>query len=241
MVFTEYLSNGYIISIVIAIYALYYALAYTKMYDGIYRRFGIAFNHTVFHAVFFRLTGFVCFGIIPLILFGRYEIEFDFLTIEKGHLVDTMFWTALLSFIAVVVGYINVKTSKTSIYPQFKIERWTVGYKFLTYATWILYLTGYEFMFRGLLLFGIVEEFGYYPSIILNVVLYAFVHIPKGLKEALGCFILGPILCVAALHTETILVPVIIHISLCLSNEYFSIRKQKLVVYHSMLFISAKT
>ena len=226
MVTTEYLSNGYIISIVIAVYALYYALAYTKIYGRIYSHFGISFNRTVFHATFFRLAGFFCFGVIPFFLFSRYDVEYDFFNIEKGLLSDTLFWTALFSAIAITVGYINVKVSKTIIYPQFKIERWTVPYKLLTYFTWILYLIGYEFMFRGLLLFGIVDEFGELPSIMLNVVLYAFVHIPKGLKEALGCFILGPILCVVALRTETILAPIIIHISLCLSNEYFSIRKQ---------------
>jgi membrane protease YdiL (CAAX protease family) len=229
MVFTEYLSNGYIISIVIAIYAFYYVLAYTKIYDRIYSYFGISFNQTVFHATFFRLAGFFCFGVIPFFLFSRHGVEYDFLDIEKGLLDDTLFWTALCSAIAITAGFVNVKISKTSIYPQFKIERWTLPYKLLTYSTWILYLTGYEFMFRGLLLFGIVDEFGYLPSIILNVVLYAFVHIPKGMKEALGCFILGPILCVVALRTETIIAPTLIHISLCLSNEYFSIRKQKMI------------
>jgi len=196
------------------------------MYDRIYLRFGIKFNRTVFHATFFRLAGFFCFGVITFILFSTQEAEFDFLTIEKEQLADTLFWTTILSVIAFTAGYINVKISKTTIYPQFQIEKWTPAYKLLTYSTWILYLIGYEFMFRGLLLFGIVEEFGKLPSIILNVVLYAFVHIPKGIKEALGCFILGPILCIVALYTETIFAPIVIHISLCLSNEFFSIRKK---------------
>ena len=227
MVFTEYLSDAYIISIVIAIYALYYAVAYTKVYDWIYLRIGISFNRTVFHATFFRLAGFFFFGVIPWILFHVHGVEFDFLTIEKKHVADTVFWVALFSIIAIIIGYINVKTTKIAIYPQYKIDKWTATYKGLTYFTWILYLTAYEFMFRGLLLFGLVEEFGKYPSIILNVVLYAFVHIPKGMKEVLGCFILGPILCMVALHTGNIFTPIIIHISLCLTNEYFSIRRQQ--------------
>jgi membrane protease YdiL (CAAX protease family) len=227
MVFTEYLSDGYIISIVIAVYALYYAFAYTKVYGWIYRRFGIPFNQTVFHATFFRLAGFFFFGIIPWILFRMHEVEFDFLIIEKNEMARTLFFTPILSLIAVAVAYINVKNSKETIYPQFKIEKWTAAYKLLTYSTWILYLTGYEFMFRGLLLFGLVEEFGKYPAIILNVVLYAFVHIPKGIKEVVGCFIMGPILCLTALHTGNVFAPIIIHISLCLANEYFSIRKQE--------------
>jgi membrane protease YdiL (CAAX protease family) len=81
-------------------------------------------------------------------------------------------------------------------------------------------------MFRGVLLFGTVEKIGDYPAILLNVVLYAIAHIPKGLKEILGCFILGPILCILALEMHNIIVPTILHIIVCLSNEYFSIRKE---------------
>jgi len=227
MVFTEYLSEEYILSIVIAIYALYYAIAYTKVYDRIYRRFGIPFNQTVFHATFFRIAGFFFFGIIPWILFRIHEVEFDFLIIEKREIARMLFWVPMLSVIAIVIAYINVKRSKKTIYPQFKIEKWTAAYKWLTYSTWILYLIGYEFMFRGLLLFGLVEEFGKEPAIILNVVLYAFVHIPKGIKEVIGCFIMGPILCIIVLHTGNVFAPIIIHLSLCLANEYFSIHKQE--------------
>ena len=227
MSLNNYISATVIIGVIIILYALYYVIAYTKITTWIYRTFFKKMNETVFHAVFFRLLGFLFFGIITAFIFNVvFDAKFDFITIQISQLEEMLPWILFLFLLAVIVPYINVKNSKQNPYPQFKIDNWTNQYKFLSYLTWILYLTGYEFMFRGILLFGTLEELGYYPAIILNVVLYAVVHIPKGKKEVLGCFILGPILCFSAIETNTIIVPVILHISVCLSNEYFSIRTE---------------
>ena len=229
MVFGQYLSAFFIVRVIILLYGLYYVLAYTKVYDWISNSFTTNRNKTVFHSIFFRLLGFVIFGLISALIFYKmYDAELDFLTIPLKDVTEIIGWTLVLSLIAILVAYINVKNSEKTHYPQFKLDRWTLPYKCLTYSTWILYLIGYEFMFRGILLFGTIEELGYYPAIILNVVLYALVHIHKGWKEVLGCFILGPILCVMALKTDCLITPIVVHLSLCLSNEFFSIRKEKL-------------
>jgi len=227
MPLNHYASASFIIGIIIALYALYYIIAYTKIAPWIHRTLFSNVNETVFHAVFFRLLGFVIFGIITAFIFNVIlDAEFDFITIQISNLDEMLPWFIVLLLFAVIVPYINVRSSKQNPYPQFKIDNWNNQYKFLSYMTWILYLTGYEFMFRGILLFGTLEELGYYPAIILNVLLYAFVHIPKGGKEVLGCFILGPILCFSAVETNNIFVPIVLHVSVCLSNEYFSIRTE---------------
>lgn len=225
MLLSSYLSAKFIIGVVIVLYALYYVIAYTKISQWICRTFFGKINETVFHAVFFRLLGFVLFGVITAIIFRFiFNAEFDFITTEISQLERMLPLIIVLIFVAIIVPYINVRRSKDNPYPQFKIDNWTGQYKFLSYLTWILYLIGYEFMFRGILLFGTLEELGYYPAITLNVLLYAFVHIPKGRKEVLGCFILGPILCFSAVETNGIIVPVILHVLVCLSNEFFSIK-----------------
>jgi membrane protease YdiL (CAAX protease family) len=201
-------------------------VSYTKIQNLIYRIVGNRGNRSVFHAVFFRLSGFVLFGLVSALIFKSCGAEFDFLSLPAYYLTEIILWSFFLSMFFIVVAYINASNSLPGHYPQFKIARWTLFYKILTYTTWILYLLGYEFMFRGILLFGIVEEMGYYPTIIFNVLFYAFVHIPKGRKEVLGCLLLGPVLCVLALKTGSIIIPVVVHIALCLANEYFSIRAE---------------
>jgi membrane protease YdiL (CAAX protease family) len=182
-------------------------------------------DETVFHAVFFRLSGFILFGPVTLFIFKQiYGAEFDFMTMPEEYFNEICLWVLSLTLFVIFIAYLNVKNTKKNPYPHFKIDKWTNSYQMLSYVSWALYLLGYEFMFRGVLLFGTVEEIGYYPAIILNVVLYAFVHIPKGRKEVLGCFLMGPILCFLALKTQSIVIPIIVHIALCLANEYFSIR-----------------
>lgn len=226
MIFEHYVSAAVVTAIVIGLYGLYYGIVYTKISRWIYKKIASRLNETVFHSVFFRLSGFVIFGLGSAAIFHTvFGAKFDFLSLKIAHFNEILPYVIVLFLIAITIPYINVKKSKQSQYPQFKIEKWTHFYKFLSYITWTLYLMGYEFMFRGILLFGTVEELGCYLAVILNVVLYAFVHIPKGKKEVLGCFILGPILCVAALITHNILIPTVLHISVCLCNEYFSIRK----------------
>ena len=229
MVSEHYLSVAFIITIVILLYTLYYGIVYTRVSDWIYRIFAKRVNKSVFHTIFFRLSGFFLFGLGPAFIFKLiYAAEFDFLSLQINHIYELLPWVIVLFFIAIIIPYMNVKNSKQSLYPQFKITNWTNSYKMLSYITWILYLAGYEFMFRGVLLFGTVEEIGYFPAILLNVSLYAFVHIPKGIKEVVGCFILGPILCVLALEMHNIIIPTILHITVCLSNEYFAIRAEVL-------------
>ena len=229
MVFGDYLSAFFIVTVIILIYGFYYVLAYTKVHDWIFDYFAKNTNKSVFHSVYFRSLGFVLFGVIPTgIFYIVYGAELDFLVVEPEYVSKIIAWTPFLCLIAITVAYLNVRMSQQTQYPQFKLENWTAFHKCLTYSTWALYLIGYEFLFRGILLFGTVEEMGLYPAIILNVVLYAFVHLHKGWKEVVGCFILGPILCVTALETNALITPICIHLSLCLANEFFSIRKERL-------------
>ena len=227
MVLNHYTSATFIIGVIILLYTLYYLITYTKINRWIHQTLFRAVNKTVFHSVFFRLLGFTLFGLTTAFIFNViYDAELDFMTMPIEAPNEVILMTVFLFFLAIIVPYLNVKNSKLHPYPQFKIKKWKKRHMLLSYITWALYIAGYEFMFRGVLLFGTFEEMGYYPAIILNVALYAFVHIPKGRKEVLGCFILGPILCFSALETHSLLIPVILHVTLCLSNEYFSIRRE---------------
>jgi membrane protease YdiL (CAAX protease family) len=225
MVPEHYLSAVFITVIIVLLYGLYYITVYTKIRHWIYRTFAHIVNETVFQAVFSRLSGFILFGLVTVFIFKQfYGAEFKFLSIPEEHFDEICLWCFVLTLFVILVAYLNVKNTKNNPYPHFKIDKWTNSYKLLSYISWIFYLLGYEFMFRGVLLFGTVEKIGYYPATILNVVLYALAHIPKGRKEIVGCFLMGPILCWLAIRTQSIVIPIIVHIALCLANEYFSIQ-----------------
>jgi membrane protease YdiL (CAAX protease family) len=79
-------------------------------------------------------------------------------------------------------------------------------------------------MFRGVLLFACERAMGVELAITINVAIYAFFHIHKGLREAIGAIPLGVVLCLLTLKTGTIWISFFVHVVLSLSNEWFSLK-----------------
>jgi membrane protease YdiL (CAAX protease family) len=82
---------------------------------------------------------------------------------------------------------------------------------------------GYEFLFRGILLFPLVDALGVWPAVAINTVMYSATHIPKGLDETIGAAFLGVVLCLVTLITGTLWVAIVIHITMALTNSFSSI------------------
>ena len=110
------------------------------------------------------------------------------------------------------------------MYPQIRVKEWDTQLLLLSAFSWIAYLLAYEFMFRGYLLFVSVEYLGVWPAIALNIAIYALVHVPKGIKEAVGALPLGVVLGIITIQTGNIWVAFVVHIVLALSNEWFSLK-----------------
>ena len=76
----------------------------------------------------------------------------------------------------------------------------------------------YEFFFRGMMLFVMIEDLGLVAAVIINLVLYTLVHwFDK--KERYGSVFMGIILCSVSIYYHSVWPAIIIHLSLALSNE----------------------
>jgi membrane protease YdiL (CAAX protease family) len=84
----------------------------------------------------------------------------------------------------------------------------------------VLFLIAYEWFFRGLLLAGFSSWVGVRYSIIINVLLYALIHIPKSKKEAMGCLPLGLLLCVFTVWWQSVWPAIIFHVQFAIVNEW---------------------
>ena len=120
--------------------------------------------------------------------------------------------------------FIARKPSNLKVYPQIRMHDWDVRALLINFTAWGMYLLGYEMLFRGFLLFSLYHAFGAPIAIILNVVLYALAHMPKGVREMSASVPFGIILCWITLSTGSFLGAFVIHAALALSNEFFSIR-----------------
>ena len=138
--------------------------------------------------------------------------------------------------IGVVVVLVNIfragKPANLEYYPNIRVKKWTPGLLLASSGGWVIYLLGYELMFRGFLLFGCVEALGIWPAIAVNTSIYAFAHFFKGIGETVGALPFGIILCVLTLHTENFMLAFLVHCFLAISNQtvaFFAHPDMKLV------------
>jgi len=176
-------------------------------------------------ALFQRITGFMLFGFLPLLVIrlipGRSLADYGIQT--KTVLKGLMF---ALPFALVIVpfSYFNSgRKDNLERYPVFRLRIWDWNSLVVSALSWIIYLIAYEFLFRGFFLFSCLHSFSMPVAIFINICLYSLAHIPKGIKEIIGSVPVGIILCLLVIKVGTIWVAVFIHIMMALSNEWFSI------------------
>ena len=85
----------------------------------------------------------------------------------------------------------------------------------------VFYYVGYEFFFRGYMLFGLKERFGSTYAILFQVIPSCLLHFNKPEAEFAGSIILGIVLGYLALRTRSILYPFIIHSYIGISTDLF--------------------
>lgn len=171
-----------------------------------------------------RLSGVLFLGIIPgILMFTIISLPLNNYGVSSGNLLDSLFWIIGLGIIIIPISFFaSKKEDNLRMYPQVRKKIWSVKTLFFSALSWILYLAAYEFLFRGILLFSCVHEFGHWPAIAINLFAYSLVHIPKGKKEILGAIPIGFILCLITISTGSIWAALFTHIIMALSNEWFS-------------------
>lgn len=94
---------------------------------------------------------------------------------------------------------------------------------FLIYETgYFAYFIGWEFLFRGWLLNGLLPWFGRAGAILIQMVPFAIMHLGKPEPEALGSIIAGIALGVLALRTRSFWYGAFLHGSIAVTMDVFS-------------------
>jgi membrane protease YdiL (CAAX protease family) len=210
----------------IIFYYLYYYIVAAKK-TGSY--FSLRWNGGAYYKrliIFNRVTGFIFLGIIPgYIFFSTGAFSLLELGISYQKIADNWYWLIGLPIVVIIINSITARNPVVyKQYPHMRISNWSKSAFLLNILGWSLYLVGYEFLFRGILLIICTQAFGPWPAIAINISIYSAIHMTQGMKEAIGAIPFGFIVCLFMLNTGTILIPIVLHISQSLSNDYFSIR-----------------
>lgn len=199
-----------------------------KIKSWFYRKYEFD-RASVNHVTFNRLVGFVAMGVIPavlcLIMIPDYSLANYGLTFIADTTLYTIVWTLGLAILVIPLAYISAQKPKNLInYPQIRARIWNTRIVLINAIGWALYLFGYEFLFRGILLFPLAAHLGVWTAVAINVALYSATHIPKGLEETIGAMPLGLVLCLLTLASGTIWIAFFVHVAMALTNSFTALK-----------------
>ena len=172
-----------------------------------------------------KIYGFLMLGVIPWLLFhlffktNTHELDpVSLLPVNPGWLV-----AFLIPLIVFLIFFSAKNQNLYSRFPVIRLKEWGIADILTSITGWGFYLLGYEYLFREILLFTLAESVGVPIAIAVNVVLYSSFHMPNGKNETLGAIPFGLVLCLVSLHTGSFVMAFLLHFTLSVSSEVFSI------------------
>ena len=213
----------------LAFFSIYW---FTSKSEKIKKRFYDKYDHdqaSLKHIFFTKYFGFISMGILPTILCLVFLPKLTLADLGLTFIYKTaqfsIFWISGLSILIIPLVYFSAKKPKNLVnYPQIRAKVWTKKMIFINALGWFLYLFGYEFLFRGVLLIPLIEPLGMWPAIAINIALYSATHIPKGLDETVGAIPLGFVLCLLTISSGTIWIAFIVHVVMAWTNTFTALK-----------------
>jgi membrane protease YdiL (CAAX protease family) len=98
-------------------------------------------------------------------------------------------------------------------------DSWTIFFIFETGL--LIYMFSWEFVWRGFMLFGLEEKFGYY-TVLIQMIPFLILHDGKPAAETFGAIAAGIALGILALRTRSVLYCVIVHMGVMFSIDLIS-------------------
>jgi len=206
-------------------FAIYWFVALNERIKAFFFRKNEIEKAWIAYVTFQKLTGAFFLGVIPgIILLSISDYSLVDLGLNLRNFGESMIYITGMGILIVIINFFAAKNPvNLEMYPQMRIIIWNKGRVAINSIAWVVYLFGYEFMFRGMLLIVCYHSFGFWPAVAINLSFYSATHIAKGLGETIGTFPYGLLLCFITISTGSIAVAFATHLILALSNDYFSI------------------
>lgn len=230
----ESLAVTAIVSVVLLFFLYYYTANRKIAGTWLIRPLFSSIRSEIADFLSFKLSGIIFTGVIPFILFlWVLKLSPSRIGLVPGR--TSGYWYILLILIIITLTF-SFYSSKSPLIrarsPELRLKDWYPKHVILSAGTWVLYLLGYEFLFRGVLWFLCAGAFGFWPALAVNLVLYSLVHLPQGVQMAVGAIPVGIIFCLLSHLTGSFLPAFIIHSFIAVSTEMFSLYNEPDVRLH---------
>lgn len=167
-----------------------------------------------------NLSGIIFLGVVPAFFLPIPDLLPDDLSTTK------ILTLAGLSLLTSLVAYTAAK--KDLAKTAFRVDPKILTLQFLSayFILRVLFIIAYEIWFRGYFLEFCIGQYGELIAIVINVVLYALLHVVNGKRETLSCIPFGIILCLISIWFMSPLPAIIIHLALTVPYDVMFIRKK---------------
>ena len=179
--------------------------------------------------LFIRLIAGIFFlGICTATLSAKRNIDSEIFTPAWGE-YEIPVWVLMAA--AIIVGTLSAFKKISPANSSIHFLPLHIPLSFILIRT--LFLIVYEFFFRGVMLFIMIEDVGVTAAVIVNLILYTLIHWFDN-KERYGSVLMGIILCSVSIHYHSVWPAIIIHLSLALSHEITLIINNKSLIKKSL-------
>ena len=133
--------------------------------------------------------------------------------------------SALLAVLAtlVIVPLLSIRILRNSTDPRQEALFGQIAQggreKVFYLAATSMYMIAYEILMRGVVLHDLTDRMDIIPAVTVNTILYAGMHVPKNLREALLCIPLGVFLCWLTIYTRSVWPAAVFHLTFALCFE----------------------
>jgi len=182
-----------------------------------------------FNIYFSRICSTLVLGIFPYILvfliLNRKAKNYGFFPPSNNLTYILIIILCLLIFPLLLV-YSKTKEAGEYI-PLAQPDEWNILNLILNILSWFIYLTAYEFYFRGLIIFSLSRAAGTLPAIAIMTSLYTFVHLSRGKVKAWGSLIMGFLSGFLALYSGSFFPSLVIHFFISITMDILMITRYR--------------
>jgi len=215
--------SAFILFIVPILLTLWVYYGKQQDFDVLFKGFQGQWNQDFYSTIYEYMTAFLLMFWIPFFLLKmvfKYKIrDFGF------QLGDRKYgFRFVLITIPFIIWAAYVGTSDAAIQAEYPLARSTMGHWHLFAIIQVFYLfyyVGWEFLFRGFMLFSLEKRFGALTAILIQTIPSAIVHIGKPASESFGAILGGLVFGYLAIRTRSIFYPFLLHALLGISTDIF--------------------
>jgi hypothetical protein len=182
-----------------------------------------------FHSMLFWVLMIVVFYLVIPMMMVRFvfrqpirDYGFRFRGIHK----DYPIYLLMLAIMFPLVWAASSTQPFLDRYPLFQPAKGTLFPVFIYWQiAYLLQFVAVEFFFRGFILHGLKERFGYYAIFIMTIP-YCMIHFGKPYAETMAAIPAGIILGALSLKSRSVILGVLIHYSVAISMDIFALWRE---------------